>query len=693
MNSHPMPEFGSFSLLLALVLATYTLVIGAISLWRSRKEIRGTSDQVTSSRLQETARRAGIASFIAVSCAAFALIWAAFTNDYSLSYILHHTNRTLAPAYKFSALWSGQEGSLLLWAWLLATYGFVLRIRHKVDVRLSAYASTILASVQVFFLSVLIFAAPPFAIEPGPLAANGFGLNPLLQYPEMVIHPPMLYLGYVGFTVPFAFALGALMMRYPGEKWIHITRRWTMVTWLFLTCGIFLGAHWAYSVLGWGGYWGWDPVENASLMPWLTGTAFLHSVMMQEKRGMMKSWNVWLIFSTFLLTLLGTLLTRAGLVSSVHAFAQSSIGNWFVTFMCIVLAVCLFTFFKQRDHLKSENRLESLVSRESSFLFNNMILLVACITVLVGTLFPVLSEYVQGTKTTMGPLYYNRINIPVGLFLLFLTGLGPLLAWRATSLRTIRRNFVLPGMAFIVTLLGLMVGGIRPWSAGDAWQSVFFSLLAFSLAAGVVTAILSEFLRGANVVRVQSGKNLLFAAGTLIRRNTRRYGGYLVHFGIVVMFIGIAGGAFNQSHEQEMTYGDSMQMGPYKLVCQSYTQDSTPNYDTDYALLDVYKNGKKIKQMAPERRFYFASQTNSTVVALHSTALSDLYVIFEGRNPDTDRPTIKVFLNPLISWIWIGVLIVVIGTLFALVPSALAGRRRETADASLLAHEAEVQRA
>ena len=693
MNSHPMPEFGSFSLLLALVLATYTLVIGAISLWRSRKEIRGTSDQVTSSRLQETARRAGIASFIAVSCAAFALIWAAFTNDYSLSYILHHTNRTLAPAYKFSALWSGQEGSLLLWAWLLATYGFVLRIRHKVDVRLSAYASTILASVQVFFLSVLIFAAPPFAIEPGPLADNGFGLNPLLQYPEMVIHPPMLYLGYVGFTVPFAFALGALMMRYPGEKWIHITRRWTMVTWLFLTCGIFLGAHWAYSVLGWGGYWGWDPVENASLMPWLTGTAFLHSVMMQEKRGMMKSWNVWLIFSTFLLTLLGTLLTRAGLVSSVHAFAQSSIGNWFVTFMCIVLAVCLFTFFKQRDHLKSENRLESLVSRESSFLFNNMILLVACITVLVGTLFPVLSEYVQGTKTTMGPLYYNRINIPIGLFLLFLTGLGPLLAWRATSLRTIRRNFVLPGIAFIVTLLGLMVGGIHPWSAGDAWQSVFFSLLAFSLAAGVVTAILSEFLRGANVVRVQTGKNLLLAAGTLMRRNTRRYGGYLVHFGIVVMFIGIAGGAFNQSHEQEMTYGDSMQMGPYKLVCQSYTQDSTPNYDTDYALLDVYKNGKKIKQMAPERRFYLASQTSSTVVALHSTALSDLYVIFEGRNPDTDRPIIKVFLNPLISWIWIGVLIVVIGTLFALVPSALAGRRREATDASLLAHEAEVQRA
>jgi cytochrome c-type biogenesis protein CcmF len=691
MNQHPMPEFGSFSLLLALMLSVYTLCAGAFALWRSRHELRGSAELAVSGRLQETARRAGIASFVAVSCAAFALVWAAFTNDYSLSYILHHTNRELPAAYKFSALWSGQEGSLLLWAFLLAAYGFVLRVRHKVDVRLSAYASTILASTQVFFLLLLNFAAPPFAIEPGPLAENGFGLNPLLQYPEMVMHPPLLYLGYVGFSVPFAFALGALMMRYPGEKWIHITRRWTMVTWMFLTCGIFMGAHWAYSVLGWGGYWGWDPVENASLMPWLTGTAFLHSVMMQEKRGMMKSWNVWLIFSTFLLTLLGTLLTRAGLVSSVHAFAQSSIGNWFVGYMALVLAVCLFTFFKQRDHLKSENRLESLVSRESSFLFNNMILLVACLTVLVGTLFPVLSEYVEGTKTTMGAPYYNRVNIPIGLFLLFLTGIGPLLAWRSTSLRSIRRNFILPGAAFFLALLGLMAGGIRPWAAGDDWQSTLFSLLAFSLSAGVVTAISAEFLRGARVVRTQTGQNIVSSMATLMRRNTRRYGGYLVHFGIVVMFIGIAGGAFNQSHEQEMGYGNSFSIGPYKIVCQSYTQDSNPNYDTDYALLDVYKGGTKRLQLAPERRFYHASQTTSTIVALHSTPISDLYVIFMGRNPDSGKPIVKAFLNPLVSWIWIGVLIVVAGTLYALVPSALARRREATAPAAMPAL-AEAQR-
>jgi cytochrome c-type biogenesis protein CcmF len=691
MNQHPMPEFGSFSLLLALMLSVYTLFAGGIALWRSRNEVRGSAELAVSSRLQETARRAGIASFVAVSCAAFALVWAAFTNDYSLTYILHHTNRELPGAYKFSALWSGQEGSLLLWSWLLATYGFVLRIRHKVDVRLSAFASTILASAQVFFMLLLNFAAPPFAIEPGPLSANGFGLNPLLQYPEMVIHPPMLYLGYVGFSVPFAFALGALMMRYPGEKWIHITRRWTMVTWMFLTCGIFLGAHWAYSVLGWGGYWGWDPVENASLMPWLTGTAFLHSVMMQEKRGMMKSWNVWLIFSTFLLTLLGTLLTRAGLVSSVHAFASSDIGYWFVGYMSLVLAVCLFTFFKQRDHLKSENTLESLVSRESSFLFNNMILLVACITVLVGTLFPVLSEYVNGTKTTMGAPYYNRVNIPIGLFLLFLTGIGPLLAWRSTSLRSIRRNFILPGAAFGFTLVALMAFGIRPWAAGDDWQSSLFSLLAFALAAGVTTAIGAEFLRGANVVRTQTGQNLVLSAGTLMRKNTRRYGGYLVHFGIVVMFIGIAGGAFNQSHEQEMGFGDSFSLGGYKIVCQSYTQDSNPNYDTDFAILDVFKGGKHQLTLSPERRFYHASQTTSTVVALHSTPIADLYVIFMGRNPDSDKPIIKAFLNPLVSWIWVGVLIVVAGTLYALVPSVVA-RRREALAAAPMPALAEAQR-
>ena len=661
-----MPTFGAAALLIALCLAAYTLLAGAFSLFAME---RGMALRVAPERLSETARRAGLGSFVAVFCAAFALVWASYTNDFSVEYIREHTNIALHPAYKFSALWSGQEGSLLLWSFLLSGYGFVLRLRHRTDVRLFAYASTILAGVQVFFLSLLNFAAPPFALTKGIIPADGNGLNPLLQYPEMVIHPPMLYLGYVGFSVPFAFALGALMMRYPGEKWIRITRRWTLVTWLFLTVGISLGMHWAYAVLGWGGYWGWDPVENASFLPWLTATAFLHSVMMQEKRGMMKKWNVWLIFLTFMLTILGTLLTRSGIVSSVHAFAQSSIGDWFTTFLCIVFAVCLFTFFRQSSHLTSEHKLEAVVSRESSFLFNNLVLLVACFTVLFGTLFPVLSEYVQGSKVTMGAPFFNRVAVPIGLFLLLLTGVGPLLAWRATSMRSIRRNFVLPCAAILGSAGILILSGLHPWKASsEDLEGQLYALVCFSIGAGVFTAILAEFLRGAHVVATQTGKNLGTSAWTLMMRNNRRYGGYLVHFGIVVLFAGLAGSAFNQSQELEMGYGDSLTIGNYKIVCQSYTQDSNANYDTDFALLDVYRGGKKLTQMAPEKRFYNASQTTSTIVAIHSTVLRDLYVIFLGRNPETNRPIIKVFLNPLVSWIWVGVAIVFAGTVLALLP-------------------------
>jgi cytochrome c-type biogenesis protein CcmF len=674
--SHPMPLFGSICLVLALALCIYTLLFGTLALWAIA---HGRALAIAPERIRETARRAGIASFIFVSCSAFALIWAAYTNDFSVDYILHHSSRSLPWYYKFPSLWSGQEGSLLLWAWLLAAYGFVFRLRHKADITLTAYASTILSAIQLFFLILIVFVAQPFALVPGGIApADGFGLNPLLQYAEMVIHPPMLYLGYVGFSVPFAFALGALMMRYPGEKWIHITRRWTMVAWLFLSVGIILGMHWAYAVLGWGGYWGWDPVENASLMPWLAGTAFLHSVMMQEKRGMMKIWNVWLIFVTFMLTILGTLLTRSGLVSSVHAFAQSNIGNWFVGFLVIVLAVCLFTFLYQRDHLRAENRFESLVSRESSFLFNNLVLLTACFVVLWGTLFPVLSEFVQGSKTTMNAPFYNRVAVPIGLFLIFLTGVGPLLAWRSTSLRAIRRNFILPCIAIIVTAIVVILAGVHPWSDDNPTSSIY-ALVCFALGAGVITAIAAEFLRGAHVVRTQTGKNLLSSAILLTRRNTRRYGGYLIHFGVVVMFIGLAGSAFNQSKELEMGFGDSIQLNGYKVICQSYSQDSTPNYDTDYALLDVFHNGKKIAHLTPERRIYFADTDHaqaSTVVAIHSTLSSDLYVVFEGRDPNTDKPIIKVFLNPLVNWIWIGVGVVIFGTLIALVPPLKPPTRR-----------------
>jgi cytochrome c-type biogenesis protein CcmF len=665
-----MAPFGSLCLVLALALASYNLVAGSLAL---RIIATGGALAISPERLADTARRAGIACFFAVTGAAFALIWAVYTNDFSITYILEHSNRALPGPYKFSAMWSGQEGSLLLWAWLLSCYGFVLRLTHKTEVRLYAYAGTILSGVQVFFLLVLNFAAPPFALFRGPIPGDGNGLNPLLQYPEMVIHPPMLYLGYVGFAVPFSFALGALMMRYEGDNWIRITRIWTMVTWMFLTMGIFMGMHWAYAVLGWGGYWGWDPVENASFMPWLTGTAFLHSVMMQEKRGMMKSWNLWLIFTTFLLTLLGTLLTRAGLVSSVHAFAQSSIGSWFTGFMGMVLAVCILTYIAQRDHLKSEHRLESLVCRESSFLFNNLLLLMACFVILWGTLFPIISEYAVGDKVTVGAPWYNKVAIPIGLFLLFLTGVGPLLPWRSTSLKSIRRNFVLPIIALWTTVIACLFVGIAPWKGGAFNAGSFYAMVAYALSAAVLSAILSEFMSGASVISKQTGCNPVRAIYLLIRRNTRRYGGYIVHIGVVVIVIGLAGSAFNRNQESEMSLHDKLVIGPYTLECTGFTEDSNLNYNSEYAMLDVYKGGKKQFQMTPEKRVYLASGQPQTMVAIHSVPGWDLYVVYEGTNPSTGQPIIKAFLNPLVSWIWAGVVLIVFGTLIALVPKPDSG--------------------
>src|SRR5271154_1883444 len=491
-----MAAIGSFALLLGLALSLYCFGAGAFAL--ALQNQAGGSE-----RLGETARRSGTATFIAVFIASVVLVVCAFQNDFSIAYIFHHSNRDLPAPYKFATLWSGQEGSLLFWALLLSAYGLVLRLRYKTDVRLFAHASVIIAAVQVFFLLLLNFAANPFGIMQGSLPADGSGLNPLLQYPEMVIHPPMLYLGYVGFTVPFAFALSALIMRYPGEKWIQIPRRWTMVTWGFLTCGVFLGAHWAYSVLGWGGYWGWDPVENASLMPWLTGTAFLHSVMMQEKRGMLKVWNMWLVFATFWLAILGTFLTRSGIISSVHAFAQSSIGDWFAWFLGITFVTFLFFFIKNRSHLRSEHKLESLISRESSFLFNNLLFVLLTFTVLWGTWFPKISELVQGNKVTVGAPFYNRVAIPVALLLLILTAVGPLLAWRKTSFDSIKRNFMWPTIGALVVMAFLLITppswgspfGLRPWQD----VAYFYSLLALGLATLVTLTIASEYYRGSKV--------------------------------------------------------------------------------------------------------------------------------------------------------------------------------------------------
>jgi cytochrome c-type biogenesis protein CcmF len=653
--------FGSFALVLAFVCAVYAFA-GGIAAIVTRHPL-----------LIKSTRQAGIATCCLIFLGTFSLEYLFFSDNFSIAYVVSHSNRDLSTFYKIAALWSGQEGSLLFWSFLLSIYVFSVLIAYRnKNGELMPYVGVVMAGVQIFFLTLNNFVASPFKALAAPGAdgvmnyvtrADGNGLTPLLQYPEMVIHPPNLYSGYTGFTIPFAFALGALLARYPGEKWIHLTRKWTMIAWTFQTMGILLGAHWAYAVLGWGGYWGWDPVENASLLPWLTGTAFLHSVMMQEKRGMMKVWNVWLVFSTFLLCILGTFLTRSGVVSSVHAFAQSSIGNWFVGFIGLIILVCFGAYVKNRDYLKSENQLDSVISRESSFLFNNLLLLVACIAVLSGTLFPVFSEWITGDRISVGAPFFNKVNIPIGLLLLFLTGVGPLLAWRKTSTESMKRNFGWPLLSGAVASVIVFALGFRE----------FYSLVCFGLCMFVGSTIVLEYYRGAKVLRARSGASYPACAIDLTMRNTRRYGGYIVHVGMVFVFIGLAGAAFNRDTQKDMQVGQTMQIGPYTLLLQGMDTKPEKNYTAQRMLVEVLRDNKPMMMLYPEKRHFSTSkEENGTMVAIYSTLKEDLYVVYAGESPETQMPVIHAYLNPLVKWIWFGGVVVVFGTLVALLPNRRA---------------------
>ena len=656
-----MDVFGSFTLLLAFVCAIYALV-GGIAAIITRHPL-----------LVKSTRQAGMATCVLIFIATFSLEYLLFSDNFSQAYVVSHSNRDLSTFYKIAALWAGQEGSLLFWSFLLSIYvlSVLFAYRNK-NGELMPYVGVVLAGVQTFFLTLNNFVESPFKtlatvnanglLEPFT-RMDGNGLNPLLQYPEMVIHPPNLYSGYTGFTIPFAFALAALLARYPGEKWIHLTRKWTMIAWCFQSVGILLGAHWAYAVLGWGGYWGWDPVENASLLPWLSGTAFLHSVMMQEKRGMMKVWNVWLVFCTFLLCILGTFLTRSGVVSSVHAFANSNIGPWFVGFLGLTLLVCLIAYVKNRDYLKSENVLDSMVSRESSFLFNNLLFLIACIAVLSGTLFPVFSEWFTNNRISVGAPFFNKVMIPIGLAILFLTGVGPLLAWRKTSADSLKRNFGLPLVVAVLSAVAAFGLGYRDGA----------SLLCLFLCGFVTWTIVMEFYRGAKVISARTGMSMMMGAHELAMRNTRRYGGYVVHFGMVLVFIGLAGAAFNTEVQKGMNLGESMKLGPYVLVLQSADTKAEKNYTAQRMIVEVLKDNKQIMMLYPEKRqFQGTEQAAGTMVAIYSTLREDLYVVYAGMDPDTNLPVIHAFLNPLVKWIWLGGVWVVMGTLLALMPNRRA---------------------
>ena len=647
-----MENLGALAVVLAFCLAVFAIAASIVGGWKRNPF------------LIASGRRAVYSIWLLLTVAAGVLVTGLLAGDFRFAYVAANSNRAMPTLYKFAAWWGGQEGSLLLWSWLLSCYAAVVMFTNRRKHRgIMPWVTATLMLPQCFFLILNAFVASPFrmlAVGRGITSvADGRGLNPLLQYPAMAIHPPMLYLGYVGFAVPFAFAIGSLITRQPGDDWIHTTRRWTLVTWLFQTSGIILGAGWAYAVLGWGGYWNWDPVENASFLPWVTATAFLHSVMMQEKKGMMKVWNMVLVSGTFFLCIFGTFLTRSGIVSSVHAFAQSSIGWWFVGFLAIMIAGAVWLILSRLDYLKSEARLESVVSRESSFMFNNLILLAAAFAILWGTLFPVISEAVTGEKITVGPPFFNRINIPIGLFLLFLTGVGPLFAWRRTSLESLRRNFQWPLAAGVALALGLFAAGMRHP----------YALMSFGLCLFVAWTILVEFFKGARAIRARTGQNLVRAAVELTHRNTRRYGGYIVHLGIVLMFVGFTGSAFNQSTTVEVKMGDRLSLGHYEMRVAEIRDGENDNYTWYNAVIEVSRGGQALGAMTPERRMYKASRQGTSEVAIRRRPNEDLYLNFAGMSDDNQRAVIQAFVFPLVSWIWIGFWVVAAGTLICLVPS------------------------
>jgi cytochrome c-type biogenesis protein CcmF len=623
--------------------------------------------------------------WILMTTAAGILVYSLLTSDFRMAYVAARSNRAMPLVYKFAAWWGGQEGSLLLWSWLLSTFGAVVVFTNRRKHRdMMPYVIAVMAFTQIFFCTLNAFVEPPFqvlAVGKGVQAvADGNGLNPLLQYWLMAIHPPALYLGYVGFIVPFAFAFASLVTKQPGEAWIATTRRWTLITWGFQSIGVMLGQGWAYAVLGWGGYWGWDPVENASLLPWITATAFLHSVMMQEKKGMMKVWNMVLISSTFFLCIFGTFLTRSGIVSSVHAFAQSSLGTWFLGYLCIAVSVTTFFILKRLDYLKSEAHLESVLSRESSFLFNNLILLASCFAVLWGTLFPVITEAIMGEKITVGAPFFNKVNIPIGLFLLLLTGVGPLIAWRRSSWESLKRAFRWPTVVFVLTIAVLVGFGITH----------VFALVSFGLCTFVLATIAMEFFKGARAISIKNQMNMLRAGFELTHRNTRRYGGYLVHMGIVIMFIGYTGAAFNKDTTKEVTIGDRFQIGRYDLQVKQVTDGDNPNYSWQKAQVGVYVGGEYLGDLHPERRVYASSQQPTSEVSIRRRLNEDLYLNFASMSQtDANKAIIQAYVFPLVSWIWIGFYVLLFGTLVCLIPSKVKYSYAKTAVVGVYAKQTE----
>jgi cytochrome c-type biogenesis protein CcmF len=640
---------GRAALILAFGAALYAIVMALAAHRRRRRD------------WQESAEHAVYGVFGLISVAIITMWAALLTDQFELRNVAEYSSSTLAWWFKLTSLWGSQAGSLLLWAWILSLFSAVVVFIHRGrQPELMPIVVAVLMGIAVFFTGLLSFVTSPFELL-AAAPAEGRGLNPLLQNPYMVAHPPLLYLGYVGLSIPFAFAMAALVTRRLDTVWIGLVRRWTIIAWGFLGIGILLGSRWAYEELGWGGYWAWDPVENAAFMPWLVATAFLHSAMVQERRGMLRIWNMSLVILTFTLAIFGTFLTRSGIIASVHAFGESTLGPWFLAFIAVILGGSVALLITRLPLLKSHNSLESYLSREAIFLFNNLLLVGLAFAVFWGTIFPVLSEAARGTRITVGEGYYDEIAVPIGAALLILTGVGPLIPWRKASLDQLRRRFVPPiALALVAAvLLRLFTPAWDNWKAG----------IIFTSAAFVVAAILGEFWRGTRVRHALGGVSWPRALQQLVARNRRRYGGYLVHLGVVVLFIGFAGStAFTTSGDLALRTGERGTVGDYTVVNEGSQRSRDEHKGSVAVRLGIFDGERRIATLTPGVNFYFSDEQRSTEVAIDSGPRRDIYVVMAGLD-ESGLAQVSVFVNPLVMWLWIAGIIIAIGTVIAAWPT------------------------
>jgi cytochrome c-type biogenesis protein CcmF len=650
-----MPELGRAALVVALGLIVYAAFAGAYAALRGRR------------RLHESAANALLAAFGAVGVASVVLLVALGTRDFSLEYVARSTSRELPLGYTLSAFWSGQAGSLLLWLLVLTgAASAALALNRRLVREVLPWTVPIVAAIASFFALLLVFVASPFTTQPAP--ADGAGLNPSLQNPYMLAHPPLLYLGYVGLTIPFAFAMAALASKRVDERWIVVTRRWTLGAWTFLGFGILLGAKWAYEEVGWGGWYAWDPVENAALMPWLVATAFLHSVMVQEKKNMLRVWNVVLVTLAFGLSLFGTFLTRSGVINSIHSFTQSPIGPWFLGFIAVVAAASIALILWRLQVLRAPTRLESLVSREAAFLYNNLFLVAFALTILWGVVYPLVSEAVRGVTITVGAPYYDFFAVAFGLPLVLLMGIGPLVAWRRASLRSLGASLAWPAGVALVAGAVLLAAGAGSSPAG---------LVGYTFAAFVLAAITLEFVRGTRARRSVAGGSVLGALAGLVSRNRRRYGGYVVHAAIVLLLIGAVGiGGFSTTREARLRPGEALQVGDYAVAYLGSSDRRGANALERRARLAVARGDDDLGTLSAGKNRYFAEQQTSNEVAIRSDWLrgEDLFVIADRFYGD-GSVYVKVLVNPLVNLIWLAGLVFVLGALVTMWPDMQEQRR------------------